>query len=243
MGYEADAPAEFRGSFNPMASVLPGCQVSEHLPFSAKIMDRVSLLKSCTHPDAGHESATHMLLTGYKPTNDIPSNEAPSYGSIVNKELGPRTPGFPGYVALPQGPRSSAAAYLGVANNPFETRDNADREGFSVRNLKLPGVTMEQFEKRLSLLKRFDHLRRDVDSSGLIEGMDAFTQQAWSMVTSPQVQEAFDMGKEDPKTRELYGNHRWGRTCCWPGGWWKPASDLSRWTWVAGTRTMRISRV
>src|SRR5579871_5157937 len=52
-----EAPAEFRGTFNPMASVLPGCQVSEHLPHSAKIMDRLALLRSCTHPDAGHESA------------------------------------------------------------------------------------------------------------------------------------------------------------------------------------------
>src|SRR5258708_5796029 len=69
-----EAPAEFRGTFNPIPSVLPGYQVSEHMPRSAKIVDRLSIVRSVTHPDAGHESASHFLLTGYPPTNDIPAN-------------------------------------------------------------------------------------------------------------------------------------------------------------------------
>src|SRR5258708_29741148 len=63
----------------------------------------------------------------------------------------------------------------------------------------------------MSMLKRFDRLRRDIDSSGLIEGMDAFTAQAWDMVTSPKVQEAFDMRQEDAALRERYGRHNWGQ--------------------------------
>jgi hypothetical protein len=89
------APAEFRGTFNPIPTSVPGYQVGEHMPKIAKICDKLCIIRSCTHPDSGHESATHMLLTGYKPTNDIPAQEVPSYGSIVAKEQGPRAAGYP----------------------------------------------------------------------------------------------------------------------------------------------------
>src|SRR6201996_7451825 len=85
-----DAPSEFRGTFNPISTNLDGLQISEHMPRIAKISDKISLIRSVTHGDSGHESATHTLLTGYKPTNDIPANEAPSYGSVVAKEMGAR---------------------------------------------------------------------------------------------------------------------------------------------------------
>ena len=101
-----EAPAEFRGTFNPIPSAIPGYQVSEHMPYSARVVDRLAILRSVSHPDAGHESASHLVLTGYKPTNDIPSNEVPSYGSIVSQELGAKTAGFPAYVALPRSARA-----------------------------------------------------------------------------------------------------------------------------------------
>src|SRR5437879_1154244 len=94
-----NAPAEYRGDFKPIATNVAGIQVGEHLPLSAKQMDKFSILRSVTHPDAGHESASHYLLTGYRPTNDIPAQEMPSYGSITAKERGARKAGLPGYVA------------------------------------------------------------------------------------------------------------------------------------------------
>jgi Protein of unknown function (DUF1501) len=207
-----DAPSEFRGSFNPISTNLDGLQVCEHMPRIAKICDKISLVRSVTHGDSGHESATHTLLTGYKPTNDIPANEAPSYGSIVAKEMGPRTEGFPAYVAVPNAPKSSAAAYLGVAYNPFETQGDPNSEHFNVQNLKIPGgLTLDRLENRRELMKHFDTLRRDIDSSGLIGGMDTFAQQAYNIVTSPKVQAAFDMTQEDAKTRDLYGRTSWGQ--------------------------------
>ena len=152
------------------------------------------------------------MLTGYKPTNDIPSNEVPSYGSIVSKELGAKNSGFPAYVALPHAGKGMAASYLGVAYNAFETLADPNNKKFSVRNLKLPnGLTIEQLDHRMAMLKQFDRMRRDTDASGLIEGMDTFTQQAWNLVTSPAVQEAFDIGQEDAQLRDRYGRHNWGQ--------------------------------
>jgi hypothetical protein len=130
-----EAPAEYRGEFKPIKTNVNGIQISEHLPLSAKQMDKFSILRSVTHGDAGHESASHFLLTGYKPTNDIPSNEMPSYGSVVAKERGPRKPGLPAYIAVPTAPRSTAAAYLGVAYNPFAVGGDPNDPKFSVKNL------------------------------------------------------------------------------------------------------------
>src|SRR5207244_6329765 len=141
----------------------------------AQVCDKLAILRSTTHPDGGHESASHFLLTGYKPTNDIPANEAPSYGSIIAKEMGPKQSGFPAYVTVPTAPKSSAAAYLGVAYNPFETQGDPNTADFSVQNLKVPGgLTLDRLENRRALLQHFDTLRRDIDSSGLISGMDTF---------------------------------------------------------------------
>ncbi len=206
------APAEFRGTFNPIASNVPGYRVSEHMPRLAQACDKLCIVRSVTHPDAGHESASHMLLTGYKPTNDIPAQEAPSYGSIVARERGPKIGGFPAYVALPYTPRSAAAGYLGAQYNPFETHGNPTEDNFNVRNLKLPGgVSMEQLEQRMTMLKHLDKIHRDVDASGVLAGMDAFSQQAWDIVSSPGVKAAFEIDKEDRALRDRYGRHTWGQ--------------------------------
>src|SRR3954468_4994198 len=109
-----DAPVEYRGEFKPIPTNVAGIQIGEHLPLSAKQMDKFAILRSVTHPDAGHESASHYLLTGYRPANENPAPEMPSYGAIPCRVRGPRKPGLPAYLALPQPPRSSAAGYLGV---------------------------------------------------------------------------------------------------------------------------------
>ncbi|NBV21315.1 MAG: DUF1501 domain-containing protein [Proteobacteria bacterium] len=207
------APAEFRGSFNPIKTVIPGYYVCEHMPRIAQMVDKISIVRSVTHPDSGHESASHTLLTGYKPTNDIPSNEVPSYGSIVSYEMGPRVEGFPAYACVPRAPKSTAAAYLGVAYNPFETQGDPSSTDFQVRNLKLPnGLTLARLEQRRDLMKTFDTLRRDVDASGLISGMDAFSQKAFELATSPKVQAAFDISRESSSVRDRYGRNTMGQS-------------------------------
>jgi hypothetical protein len=207
------APLEFRGSFNPIRTNLNGYQVCEYMPQIAKICDKLVVLRSVTHNDTGHGSASHFMLTGYEPTNDQPANEVPSYGSIVAKEMGARQAGFPAYVSLPTSPKSSGAAYLGVGFNPFEPHDDPNNPNFKVRNLKPPGcISMDRLQNRKALLEHFDTLRRDIDASGVIGGMDAFSQQAFELVTSPKVQEAFDLTREDPKLRDKYGRTTWGQS-------------------------------
>jgi hypothetical protein len=207
------APAEFKGEFAPIPTNVPGIDISEHLPLSARQMDKFSILRSVTHPDAGHESASHYLLTGYKPTNDIPANEVPSYGSITAKERGPNRPGLPAYIAVPRAPKSTAAAYLGVAYNPFAIGADPADQKFSVKNLTLPnGISMNRLENRRGLLSAIDTMRRDTDKTGLMDGLDAFTRKAFEMVTSPAAQKAFDISQEDEKLRDLYGRNTMGQS-------------------------------
>jgi hypothetical protein len=208
-----DAPSEYRGDFKPIATNVEGIKIGEHLPLSAQQMDKFAIVRSVTHPDSGHESASHYLLTGYKPTNDIPAQEMPSYGSITAKVRGPRRPGLPAYLAVPSAPRSSAAGYLGVPYNPFSVGGDPNSDKFSVKNLTLPGgIDLARLESRHKLLGSIDTLRRDSDRSGLMGGLDAFTAKAFEMVTGPAAREAFALNKEDAATRELYGKTNLGQS-------------------------------
>jgi hypothetical protein len=208
-----EAPAEYRGEFKPIATNVEGIFIGEHLPLSAAQMDKFAIVRSVTHPDASHESASHYLLTGYRPTNDIPAQEMPSYGSITAKVRGPRRPGLPSYVAVPNPPRSSSAGYLGVAYNPFAVGGDPSSSDFSVRNLTLPnGISLGRLSDRRKLLESIDTLRRDSDQSGLMYGLDSFTLKAFEMVTSPSARKAFAIGEEDARTRALYGLHPLGQS-------------------------------
>ena len=72
-------------------------------------------------------------------------------------------------------------------------------------DLTLTGITLDRLDDRGKLLRRFDQFRRDVDNSKAMEGFDAFTQQAFGILTSSQLSEALDLDKENPKVRERYG--------------------------------------
>src|SRR5262249_21270545 len=71
-----------------------------------------------------------------------------------------------------------------------------------LKNLKL-SIPASRFEDRRRLLASFDTLRREIDRSGTMEGLDRFKQQAFDVVTRG-VAQAFDLSKEDPKTVARY---------------------------------------
>ena len=110
-----DAPAEFRGEFKPIATNVPGVEISEHLPKLAQCADKFAILRGVSHSLAAHEFGTKYMNTGNRP---IPSLEFPGYGPVVTKEKGgPRD--LPPFVAIPDTPQ--VAGYLGVEFAPFST--------------------------------------------------------------------------------------------------------------------------
>jgi hypothetical protein len=209
-----NAPAEFRGEFKPIATNVPGIQISEHLPRQARIMDRLAVVRSAYHTNAGHGMGSQWMLTGYQPTIEVNDNIYPSTGSVVAKMRGANEPGLPAYVNLPRVLSLGKAAYLGASYNPFAPDSDPNSEGFRVRNLKLPGVVdAQRLGRRRELLRDLDTIRRDIDARGDLEGLDTFYREGLEMVTDTKAQRAFDIQREPAPLRECYGRHDLGQCC------------------------------
>jgi hypothetical protein len=215
-----DAPAEFRGPLKAIGTTVPGIQVSELLPNHARLMSKMSIIRSMHHNNGDHFAAAHWMLTGFLGSNaaDL-APQYPSAGSIIAKLKGAKKPGMPAYVGLPHthsiglSPGYHGAAYLGVAYNPFSADGDPNNDGYQVPNLAMPGgVDTHRLDDRRGLLHSFDQARHDVDASGLMDGLDRFSTEAFSLITSPAARAAFDLRKENPRLRDLYGRHTWGQS-------------------------------
>ncbi len=194
------APAEYRSTTGEAASPIPGVTLGGTFPKMAAQMDKLAVVRSFAHRNSGHGGGTHWVMTGYDnrqaDNGGIPGR--PSYGSILSRVRGashPRT-GAPTYVKMgnifADGP-----AFLGPGYGPF------DQNGQARRNMRL-ALERNRIDSRRDLLNELDRMNRDVDASGLVDGLDQFEQQAFNLVfgNAPQ---AFDYKGEDPKLIEMYG--------------------------------------
>ena len=211
-----DAPAEYRGMYQAIRTAVPGVVLSERLPCQAKVMDRLSIVRSVHHENGIHAPSAHWMQTGYfGPTLARNAAQKPSLGSVISRSLGSRQGPMPAYVTIPKSEAFGyqGAVYLGKAFNPFEVGADPNAADFKVPNLSLPsGLTARSVDSRRALLKTFDTLRRDIDESGVMEGLDTFKSQALEMVAGDHMRAAFDLSAEDPKLREQYGRHRYGQS-------------------------------
>lgn len=208
------APSEIRGEFRPIPTNVSGIQISEHLPHQARIMDKLAIVRSAFHTNAGHGMGSQWMLTGYQPTIEVNDNIYPSCGSVVAKMKGPNEPGLPAYVNLPRLLPLGKAAYLGASYNPFSPDSDPNQDAFAVRNLKLPNqVPLARLDRRRALLGQLDQLRRDIDNKGDLVGLDKFYRDAMEMVTNDKAQIAFSIQKEPANLREAYGRNDLGQSC------------------------------
>src|SRR6266508_4061570 len=196
-----DAPQEIRGTFKPIPTNVPGIQVCEHLPRTARQADKFAVIRSMTSRENNHEPAINYLLTGYLPLQTL---EFPSMGSVIAKEKGPRN-GLPAYVTIPNIFPSFGAGFLGGEYGPFIAGD-PNVKGYRVRDLNLPvDVDWQRVNNRRWLLDQFDRNFRPVDTRREFEAVDAFYEKAYDLIRSPQSQKAFDIEAESEATRNRYG--------------------------------------
>ncbi len=215
-----DAPAEYRGIWQPIATNVPGMEVTELYPKQAKVADKFSIIRSLYHNNGDHFTGGHFMLTGRGGASGADTKtRSPFIGAIATKQTGPRQPGMPAHCAVPYAmsiglrPGYFGGHYLGAEYNAFETEGDPNSPKFQVRNLAPAGkLTIEQLQDRHTLLKSFDQMRRNVDASGMIKSMDRFQQKAYDMVTNSAAARAFDLTREDDKTRDLYGRTSWGQS-------------------------------
>ncbi|MAT13896.1 MAG: hypothetical protein CMJ46_01345 [Planctomyces sp.] len=209
-----EAPSEYRGPYSSIASTLPGLDVGELLPEHAKIMDKCTVVRSFSHGNGDHWAAAHWMLTGRLGANG--SDRAPRYpsmGAVASHLLGPRKTGALASVNINDGGFGfHGAAWLGVAHNPFRYGEfsygneagrlpTGDHKSFAL----VDGLSNSRLMDRLALQNQFDRMRSGVDTSGTFDNMDSINQQALDIITSGRVRDAFNIEKEDQKTRDLYG--------------------------------------
>ena len=197
-----DAPSEIRGPFKPISTNVPGIQICEHLPRLAGMMDKLTVIRSMVGAFGGHDA--FQCLTGRTPGQQ-PQGGWFCMGSALSKLEGPVNKFIPPFIGMSPKmghmPWADAGqpGFLGVSHAPFKP------DGAGKADMVLNGVTLDRLADRKTLLSSFDSFRRDVDSSGLMTGLDTFNEQAFGMLTSSKLVEALDVTKEDKRVIERYG--------------------------------------
>ena len=197
------APTEYRGPFGTINTTIKGIKFSQNLKHTAKIADKMTIIRSMAHGEAAHELGTHNMFTGYKPS---PALQYPAMGSVVAHELGPNN-NLPPYVCVPSVPNEFAnSGYLSSAFGPFAIGSEPSRGDFKVRDLNMPGgVDDTRFNRRRSLLETVDHHFRTIEESDALDSMDAFYQHAYKLISSQKAREAFNLKAEPEAVQNRYG--------------------------------------
>jgi len=207
---KVDAPAEIRGEFQPIKTNVEGIEICELFPRMAQMMDKLVPIRSIVGARGSHYS--QEAITGRDDRNQ-PAGGWPAIGAWISHLQGPVTPTIPPHLTLmyrtdhaPWGDPGNGG-FLGVKHDPFRLvgGQGEKRSVESRDNMVLKDISLERLGDRQALLTSVDKLRREVDASGALDGLDAFTQQAIGILTSSKLAEALDVSKEDPRLVERYG--------------------------------------
>lgn len=197
-----NATREIRGPFSPINTNVPGMDICELLPMHAKIADKFSLIRSCSHNYAGHNDGIPVMMSGY-PDWDASKNESvhPELGAVVSRVFGQCHGGMP--VACGMG--ATHYSYVPTTATGYWS-DVFRPPTVSEKGLKNAKATIDgqRLTNRKELLNTVDKLRGDLDS-GVMESLDGFNQQAFEILTTDRARNAFDLSQEKETTRKRYG--------------------------------------
>lgn len=219
-----NAPEGIRGSHRPVGTSADGIAISEHLPRLAKVMDKVTLIRSMHHHMKNHNPASYYALTGHAPpVDDITLRDSPElfpgYGSVVDK-LAPVSGAMPTSVAMPwvigDGTITPGqnASFLGKMHDPLWVTRNPNKADFKLPELNLPaGVSYERLMHRRSIQKLIDRQSNLLENLAQARGMDAYYEKALAMLDSPSLREAFNLSAESDAVRDRYGRTTYGQSC------------------------------
>ena len=207
------APSEVRGPCLPIPTNVPGMDVCELLPKHARIADRFTLIRSCTHGEGGHFEAHGRFMSGHPGLkNGTFESTHPQMGAIIGRALKSRIPGLPAAVGMG----------LVIYNSNYGEYLPGIGEGFwssawrppIVTKTGLPNSTLtvdgNRLDDRVGLLHQFDRMRRAVDHRGMMDSLDEFNRTAIDILTADKARKAFDLSGEDPRLVAQYGDE-WGQ--------------------------------
>src|SRR4051812_49069715 len=219
-----DAPEGIRGPLDAIPSNVPGLHLCKGLERLAKVMDKVTLVRSMTHTMKNHNSASYYALTGHAPpTDDIRLRDTldlfPCYASVVDA-LAPNSGEVPTAVSYPYVIRDGAvtpgqhASFLGKGHDPFLFTQDPNANDFRLPELSLPAdVSFERLEQRRELQKLIDEQSHLLDFAAGAQGMDAYYEKALAMLHSSKLRDAFNLSAEKQELRDAYGRHTYGQSC------------------------------
>jgi hypothetical protein len=239
------APKEVRGEFKPIATSVPGIQLSEHLPRLAKHMNQCALVRSVHHSvNNAHAAAVYVGLTGHDRGDANVAiaagpNDYPAIGSVMGLCRPPRAPVVP-YVSMPYitaegkgGPPQPGffGGWLGRASDPLFMLRDPNLPGFGLPELSPgPDVSMDRLHARRDLAHFLETSGRNPGSERLLQDMDNFQAKAFDLLTSQATRKAFQLDQEPAAIRESYGRNIYGQSVL-----------LARRLIEAGTRVACIS--
>lgn len=208
-----DAPAEVKGKYSTIGTVLPGISFSEKVPLLAKSLSQATLIRSGSHNNDHHETATNWVLSG---RFGSPFGDYPAIGAVVAHEKG-FTSSLPPYVAIPRNPSFTwelgKSAFLGGRYESFRTGD-PNQPKYQVEDVSQGGeFSKQRVARRASLVQSIDQLARKVEQNDQLATFDEFSMRAANLVLSPEAKIAFAIDQETEKLRDRYGRTTFGQSC------------------------------
>lgn len=208
-----DAGYDYTGPLNEMIPTnVDGIQLGSSLPLLAQHADKYAIIRSMTHGQNGHETASYITQTGRWPSRVV----YPCAGAVVSLFQGYNA-GYDGivdpYIVLtqPQG-RFSEAGFLGQAYKPFATGGDPARPRFEVEGIVAPGITDKRQLARRELLGKLDTLGRAMPDDAHLAELDQARASAYDLMLG-EAKNLFDLNTEDDAVREAYGNNTFGQSC------------------------------
>jgi hypothetical protein len=222
-----DAPVEVRGQLKPIATATPGLMVGELMPRTAKLTERVCVLRAMSTRDNAHSSSGYWMLTGvpHVPMNNENSkpgapNDWPCVAAVVQK-LRPSQTSLPGAMRLPEEIYNNGrivwpgqdAGFLGRNADPWMLNCQPQQPEFKIDGLSLPaGMTSVAVDRRRALLRQINEPFAGLEGSRATGHWDSLDSQAFDLLCSGQGATAFQLDRESAATRDRYGRNRWGQS-------------------------------
>ncbi len=223
-----NGPSPARGEFGAIATSVPGVHVSELLPRSAKLMHKLAVIRSLSHPNANHVQASLSAMTGHahppseESRGDFPPspNDFPPFGAVLDRlrpahklptwvQVGPLMRRANGTVLHGQSP-----GFLGSTHSPLVIDQDLLPEDVHIGAICAdPELSVDRLAGRRELLKELDGQRRLLDQAAETQALDAHQQRALNLLTSPAVGKAFQLGAEPAAVRDQYGRTPFGQSC------------------------------
>jgi hypothetical protein len=218
------APAEIRGEFKPMATRVPGIQICEHFAELSKRTDKLAIVRSMTHTDVNHLTATHFLLTGQAPpSSDELRADWPHIGAVLSR-LGRGRDPLPPFVSLRpklendvprfvEQSHGQSAGWLGQTFDPLSIDANPAAADYRVGEFRLPPeVSVARLDNRRALLDDVNRQLRGQDHDLSHQAMDRHVARAFDILHSATAGGAFDLAQEPDEVRRRYGLNPHGQS-------------------------------